>query len=77
MCAVIANSTDYNTPGVHRAGAVTAQNENSHLVAYTKPILKMFPPTSEMTVKVTMMTVYSLMAITIVFIVLREVGVYS
>lgn len=75
---MIANSTEsYNTPGVPRAHAVAAQNDDHHLVAYTKPILKMFPETSEWTVKVTMMTVYALMAITIVFIVLREAGLYS
>ncbi|WP_072689877.1 hypothetical protein [Rhodococcus marinonascens] len=75
---MIANSTEsYSTPGVPRVGAVAAQNGDSRVVAYTKPILKMFPPTSEWTAKVTMMTVYGLMAITIVFIVLREAGLYS
>ncbi|ELB93396.1 hypothetical protein Rwratislav_09183 [Rhodococcus wratislaviensis IFP 2016] len=37
----------------------------------------MFPPTSEHAAKVTMLTVYALMVIAIIFIVLREFGVFS
>ncbi|MFC9905104.1 hypothetical protein ACFVJ3_33835 [Rhodococcus sp. NPDC127593] len=66
----------HSTPSVPRPSAA-APAETRRLVAYTKPILKMFPPTSEHAAKVTMLTVYALMVIAIVFIVLREFGAFS
>ncbi|KAF0963819.1 hypothetical protein MLGJGCBP_03086 [Rhodococcus sp. T7] len=66
----------HSTPNVSPSSAA-APVETRRLVAYTKPILKMFPPTSEHAAKVTMLTVYALMVIAIIFIVLREVGLFS
>ncbi|MFD9662847.1 hypothetical protein ACFWAY_14665 [Rhodococcus sp. NPDC059968] len=66
----------HSTPSVPRPSAA-APAETRRLVAYTKPILKMFPPTSEHAAKVTMLTVYALMVIAIAFIVLREFGAFS
>ncbi|BAH53775.1 hypothetical membrane protein [Rhodococcus opacus B4] len=65
----------HSTPNVPPSSA--AAPAETRLVAYTKPILKMFPPTSEHAAKVTMLTVYALMVIAIIFIVLREVGLFS
>ncbi|MDH6287882.1 hypothetical protein ACNJ7E_07730 [Rhodococcus sp. NM-2] len=66
----------HSTPNVPRPSAA-APADTRRLVAYSKPILKMFPPTSEHAAKVTMLTVYALMIIAIIFIVLREFGVFS
>ncbi|OUS88243.1 hypothetical protein CA951_38310 [Rhodococcus sp. NCIMB 12038] len=66
----------HSTPNVSPSSAA-APVETRRLVAYTKPILKMFPPTSEHAAKVTMLTVYALMVIAIIFIVLREAGLFS
>lgn len=77
MCAVTANPAEFHsTPNVSPSSAA-APAETRRLVAYTKPILKMFPPTSEHAAKVTMLTVYALMVIAIIFIVLREVGLFG
>ncbi|WP_256974254.1 hypothetical protein [Rhodococcus sp. NCIMB 12038] len=77
MCAVTANPAEFHsTPNVSPSSAA-APVETRRLVAYTKPILKMFPPTSEHAAKVTMLTVYALMVIAIIFIVLREAGLFS
>ena len=65
----------HSTPNVPPSSA--AAPAETRLVAYTKPILKMFPPTSEHAAKVTMLTVYALMVIAIIFIVLREAGLFS
>ena len=66
----------HSTPNVPRPSAA-APADTRRLVAYSKPILKMFPPTSEHAAKVTMLTVYALMVVAIIFIVLREFGVFS
>ena len=63
-----------NVPGLRRPPRRTKRAGSSPT---TKPILKMFPPTSEHAAKVTMLTVYALMVIAIIFIVLREFGVFS
>ncbi|MDI9948796.1 MULTISPECIES: hypothetical protein [Rhodococcus] len=77
MCAVTANPAEFHsTPNVPRPSAASPA-DTRRLVAYSKPILKMFPPTSEHAAKVTMLTVYALMIIAIIFIVLREFGVFS
>jgi hypothetical protein len=73
-----ANPAEFHgTPTVSRPPTPAAPAEPRRLVAYTKPILKIFPPTSERAAKVTMLTVYALMVIAIIFIVLREFGVFS
>ncbi|MBC2642736.1 MULTISPECIES: hypothetical protein [unclassified Rhodococcus (in: high G+C Gram-positive bacteria)] len=73
-----ANPAEFHgTPSVSRPSTPAAPDETRRLVAYTKPILKMFPPTSEQAAKVTMLTVYALMVIAIIFIVLREFGAFS
>ncbi|PQP16047.1 hypothetical protein C5613_37215 [Rhodococcus opacus] len=66
----------HSTPNVPRTSAASPA-DTRRLVAYSKPILKMFPPTSEHAAKVTMLTVYALMIIAIIFIILREFGVFS
>ncbi|WP_241962298.1 hypothetical protein [Rhodococcus opacus] len=77
MCAVTANPAEFHsTPNVPRTSAASPA-DTRRLVAYSKPILKMFPPTSEHAAKVTMLTVYALMIIAIIFIILREFGVFS
>jgi len=74
---VTANPAEFHsTPNVPRSPAASPA-DTRRLVAYSKPILKMFPPTSEHAAKVTMLTVYALMIIAIIFIVLREFGVFS
>ncbi|TQC45034.1 hypothetical protein EEB14_33895 [Rhodococcus sp. WS4] len=73
-----ANPAEFHSdPSVPWPSTAASPDETRRLVAYTKPILKMFPPTSEHAAKVTMLTVYALMIIAIVFIVLREFGLFS
>ncbi|MGV9734937.1 hypothetical protein ACWDT5_12690 [Rhodococcus aetherivorans] len=64
----------YRSGAVTTAFALTSRSQQRRPVAYSKPVLRVFPPTSERTAKVAMVTVYALMAITIVFIALHEAG---
>ncbi|KOS57555.1 hypothetical protein Z051_03460 [Rhodococcus rhodochrous KG-21] len=64
----------YRVGAVTTASALTSRSPQRRPVGYSKPVLRVFPPTSERTAKVAMLTVYALMAITIVFIALHEAG---
>ncbi|MEE2034912.1 hypothetical protein [Rhodococcus chondri] len=66
----------YRTGTFTTASALASPAHKHRPAAYAKPVLKVFPPTSETTAKVTMLTVYALTAITIAFIAMHEAGLF-
>lgn len=66
-----------STPNAPTPSVVAGLSPGHRPVPYSKPIPKVFPPTSETAAKVAMLTVYALMAVTIVFIALREAGLFD
>ncbi|MCQ4120979.1 hypothetical protein NOF53_17715 [Rhodococcus sp. FXJ9.536] len=66
----------YHTPNPRNYSSGSAR-DGSLPAAYYKPILRMFPPTSETAEKVAMLTVYGLMAAAIVVIALQVAGILN
>ncbi|MDV7357702.1 hypothetical protein ACH47B_19955 [Rhodococcus sp. NPDC019627] len=66
----------YHTPNTRNFSSGSTR-DGSLPVAYYKPILRMFPPTSETAEKVAMLTVYGLMAAALLIIALQVAGILN